>query len=53
MLDWADITNVDMIIRPFSWEVQGKTGIKAYLKSIFVTIQEDALEIKYSEISLQ
>lgn len=50
MLDWADILNVDLIVRPYEWTVNQKSGVKAYLQSIYVTIEEDALEIKYSEI---
>lgn len=50
VLDWVDIKNVDLIVRPYEWRVGDKTGIKAYLKSMFVTIDEDALEIKYADV---
>ena len=48
VLDWAEIGNADLIARAYNWEVNGKTGIKAYLQSLYITIQEDALERKYS-----
>lgn len=48
-LDWVDIINVDLIVRPYEWTVNGKSGIKAYLQSLFITIEEDPLEVKYSE----
>lgn len=53
LLDWADIENVDLIVRPYTWEVNAKTGIKAYLQSLYITVEEDALERKYGELEEQ
>lgn len=48
MLDWASFGNVDLICRAYEWTVGEKSGLKAYLQSFFVTIEEDALERKYA-----
>jgi len=48
VLDWSDIRTADLIARGYDWEVNGKSGTKAYLQSLFVTIEEDALERKYA-----
>lgn len=49
LLDSADIVSCDMIIRPRNYEANGRTGVKAYLKSMNVRIEEDELAKDYDK----
>ena len=48
-LDDVDIVSVDMDLRPFDWDVNGKQGRTAYLQSICVTQQIDRFAAKYGK----
>lgn len=50
MIDFADIARVDVTVNPSFWEVNGNTGVKAYLKNIYVTIQENELDLMYQDV---
>lgn len=51
-LDWADITNVDAVVSPYLWEVNGRSGVSAYLKEAYITIEKSVFADKYSGIPL-
>ena len=46
-LDNIDIETVNMDIRPYDWEVNGKTGRTAYLQSMEVVQRIDRFAAKY------
>lgn len=46
-LDTAEIVNVDLEINPYHWQVNGKQGVKAYLKAIYATLDTSGFAAKY------
>lgn len=50
ILDWADLKSVDLIINRSEWTMPGgKSGVAAYLKSMYAVLEEDDLDRKYSD----
>jgi hypothetical protein len=50
MLDWVEIDTVDLIISPYSWTIRGESGISAYLRTMYMTIVESPLDLKYADV---
>ena len=49
-LDYSYIERFDIVISPYMWEVNGKSGIKAYVKSMAAIMEEDPIDMKYKDI---
>ena len=43
----AEIVEANCIVSPYDWEVNGKSGRKAYLKTLYVTIHTDPFYHRY------
>lgn len=48
VLDWVDIETADVTLNPYEWAVNGKSGVKAYVQSLFIKIEEDYLQLKWT-----
>ena len=48
MLDYDSFELVDLTINPYEYDVSGSQGISAYLKTMYVTVEEDSLDAKYA-----
>ena len=49
-LDVVDIIDCDISIRPYEWEMSGRTGVTAYVDSMYVTIRENKFAEKYADL---
>ena len=49
-LDVVDFVNCDISIRPYEWEMSGRTGITAYVDSMYITIRENKFAEKYADL---
>lgn len=49
-LDRADIVSVDAVIAASYWEYAGRSGIKAYINSMYLTIKENPIDEKYRKM---
>ena len=53
LLDAVEIDYADVILNPYHWEIKTKngvdSGIKAYVKTMYVKVVEDVLARKYSD----
>lgn len=49
-LDWAEIEKFDIAINPRPYDMNGRSGVSAYLKTLYVTIVEDEFEDRYLDV---
>lgn len=47
LLDHVDVETADVTLNPYEWIVNGKSGVKAYLTTLFIKIKEDYLQNKW------
>lgn len=50
VLDFAEVSKLDLTIEPYDWNVGEKEGRKAMVKKMYVTLVEDELDRKYYDV---
>jgi len=50
IFDYIDIAKVDLSIRPYVWSFGGKSGVKAYVKELYITAEESQLALMYRDV---
>jgi hypothetical protein len=48
LLDDADIKTCDVSFVPYFWDIRDNVGVSAYLRTLYVEVVEDELELKWS-----
>lgn len=51
-LDYDEFANVDVTIVPSNWNVNGKSGTKAYVKTMMISLVDDELMDSYTDEEL-
>ena len=49
-LDSIKLDNVDLVFRPYNYDVRGVAGVAAYLQEMYVTESVSNLEAKYADV---
>lgn len=49
LLDDIEYAHVDVVIRPYNYDSNGKTGVSAYLKELYVTMVQSKFADKYPD----
>lgn len=56
ILDDVEIESCDIIIRPYNWKIESRgnidSGVKAYLKTMYVVVKPDPFSSKYDDMSV-
>lgn len=53
LLDNSELENIDLVIHPYIWEMGGKTGVKAYVKTMYATLSQGDFAEKYSNVPIK
>ena len=49
-IDHLEIKQADVVIRPYQWNVNGKEGVAAYLKTLYIVVAQDTVSEKYADL---
>lgn len=52
LIDSSEITDIKLEIRPYNWEFNGRTGVKAYLKTMYFELVQDPFDMEYNQVDM-